>query len=438
MRPSHPSLESRKNLRAPSFLLAPAVLPLALLFACAGEEKTPPPPAAPVSVAQVVQKDVARKLQAIGMVEAYSTVQVKSMVTGELVHIHFREGQEVKRGELLFRIDRRPFETALEQAEAGLERARAGVEQAEANLGKEAAQVKQAAAVLERDLTQKANAEVQAERYRLLLEKGYVAREQYDQLRTQAESFEAMVRADRAALENARAAERAARAAVEDARAARRAAQAVVENARLQLSYCLIHSPLDGRTGQLAVNRGNLVKANETPLVDIHQIHPIAVSFAVPEQHLGEIRRSLAKGRPKVQALLPQEEETPEEGALTFLDNKVDRATGTIRLKGTFPNKDRRLWPGQFVNVVLILAVQQGRMVIPSGAVLTGQEGSFAFVVRPDLTVESRPLVVGSSQDGEVVVERGLQPGERVVTEGHIRLAPGIKVEIKNRPEAGR
>jgi len=332
--------------------------------------------AVPVAVATVVQKTVPVDIRVIGNVEAFSTVTVKSQVEGIVERVHFREGQDVRQGDLLFTIDSRPFETALHQAEANLER----------------------------DVALEKNAKAQADRYTKLFEAGIVSQEQHDQFRTSAESYEAAVRADKAA----------------------------VERAKLDLSYCTIRSPIDGRTGALIVHGGNLVKANaDTPLVVINQISPIYVNFSVPEEYLPDIRKYRAHGELGVQAIVPNVNRPPE-GLLSFLDNTVDTTTGTVKLKGKFDNRDRQLWPGQFVNVVLKLTTQPNAIVVPSQAVQTGQSGQYVFVIKPDMTAESRPVVAGSTVGGESVIEKGLQLGENVVTDGQLRLAPGSKVELKS------
>ena len=333
----------------------------------------------PVTVSTVIQKTVPIQLRAIGNVEAYSTVSVKSQIGGELIRIHFKEGQDVKKGDILFTIDPRPYEAALKQAEANLAR----------------------------DTAQLENARVDARRYGELVSKGYVAQQQYDQIQTNAAALEATVLADKAA----------------------------VENAKLQLSYCFIHAPLNGRTGSLLSHQGDMIKANaDNPMVVINQIQPIYVTFSIPEQHLREIKRYMAKGKLKGEAIIPGDENSPVQGIVTFVDNTVDTSTGTIKLKGTFENKEKRLWPGQFVNVVLTLTTQPDAIVVPSQAVQTGQQGLYVFVVKSDLTVESRPVVTGRNLDGEVVIEKGLAPGEQVVTDGQLRLVPGAKVEIKSTP----
>ncbi len=333
--------------------------------------------AVPVTVSAVIKKKVPVQARAIGNVQAYSTVAVKAQVGGELTRVHFKEGQDVRRGELLFTIDPRPFEAQLKQAEA--------------NLAKDKVQV--------------ANARKEVDRYTELFKGGFATQQQYDQVRTNADALEAAVQADQAAL----------------------------ENARLQLEYSTIQSPIDGRTGNLMVHEGNLVKANDTtPLVIINQISPIYVAFSVPEQDLPEIKRYVTKGKLKVEAIPPKVEGSPSVGELTFIDNAIDPATGTIMLKATFPNQDRTLWPGQFVSVILTLTIQPNAVVIPSQAIQTGQQGSYVFVVKPDLTVETRPVTVDRMIDHDAVIKEGVKQGEVVVTDGQLRLSQGVKVQIKD------
>ena len=361
------------------------------------------PDAVPVTVAPVVEKAVPVQLGAIGNVQAYSTVTVRPQINGQIFRVHFREGQDVRRGELLFTIDPRPSEAALAQARATMER--------------DAAQEKFAEANLARDLAQLENARVTDRRYAQLLAEGGLAREQSDQAHTNAEALEATVRADRAAVDNAQATVRADRAAV--------------ESARLQLEYTAIRSPMDGRTGTILAQLGNILKANETALVVINQVRPISVAFAVPEQDLPRIRTHLAAGDLTVEAVVPRQEAPPARGRLTFVDNTVDQTTGTIQLKATFPNADNALWPGQFVNVVLTLATEPRALVVPSQAVQTGQDGQYVFVVKADRTVEPRAVSVRASLDGEVVVLKGLAANETVVTDGQLRLSPGARVEAR-------
>jgi multidrug efflux system membrane fusion protein len=332
--------------------------------------------AVPVLVATAAQKAVPVQIRAVGNVEAFSTVSIKSQVTGVLMKAHFREGQNVQKGQLLFTIDPRPFEAALKQAEA----------------------------TLARDQAQLKNAREQTRRYAELVQKQYVSQEQYDQIRTNAEAMEAVVEADKAA----------------------------VENAKVQLSYCYIYSPIDGQAGSLLVNEGNLVRVNDaTPLVVVNQITPINVTFAVPEQHLADLKRHMARGSLTVDSRFPSDEGRPEQGRLAFVDNAVDRTTGTIKLKAEFKNTERRLWPGQFVNVALTLSTQPDAVVIPSEAIQVGQDGQHVFVVQPDKRVEVRPVIVGQTNEGEAVISKGLRPGEVVVREGQFLLGPGSRVEIK-------
>jgi multidrug efflux system membrane fusion protein len=352
---------------------------IALLMAtaaCGGKKEQGPARAIPVLADTVIQKAVPVEINVIGNCQAYSTVAVKSMVAGEISQVHFTEGKDVAKGDLLFTIDPRPFEAALKQAQANLER----------------------------DRVQAENAKINAQRYEALIAKQAVSRQQYDQFRTNAEALDATVRLDEAA----------------------------VENAKVMLSYCFIRSPIDGRTGNLLITRGNLIKANDVPLITINQIKPIYVAFSVPEQNLAEIKKYRAAGKSlKVAAFLPNDATGPERGVLTFIDNTVDKTTGTIMLKGTFPNKKRRIWPGQFVNVGLTLTTQPHAVVVPSQAVQTGQQGHYVFVIKPDLTVEPRPVVVNRTINTETIIDKGLKAGELVVTDGQLQLFPGAKVEIK-------
>ena len=304
------------------FFLLP-VLPL--ISACSKQpEEKPKISPVPVSVTTVTQKNVPVDVRAIGNVEAYSTVSIKTQVNGQLKRAYFKEGEEVKRGDLLFTIDPRPFESALKEAEA--------------NLAKDVATAEKASH--------------DARRYAKLYEKEVVSKEQFEQFRSSAESLDAVVQADRAA----------------------------IENAKVNLGYCTIRSPLNGFTGSLLVHEGNVVKENETILVVINQVSPIYVNFSVPEQYLKDIEENRKKNPLKVIAVPPGREHSSE-GMLTFVDNTVETTTGTIRLKGTFENQEKYLWPGQFVNVVLTLYTQLNALTIPSQAVQVGQQGEYVFVV---------------------------------------------------------
>ncbi|HVP50710.1 MAG TPA: efflux RND transporter periplasmic adaptor subunit [Terriglobales bacterium] len=364
-------------LRLRNSVLAGALATALLLSGCSEKKQQAAAPRVPVTVTDVVQKTVPVQVRVIGNVEAYSTVGVKPQITGEIVGVHFSEGQDVKKGQLLFTFDPRTFEADLLRAEA--------------NLTQDEAKAK--------------NAEVEAHRYTKLVDAGVVAKEQAEQIQTNYDALVATVKADRAQ----------------------------VEYARVQLIYTKIYSSMDGRTGNLMLHRGTVVKANpDNPIITINQINPIYVTFSVPQQVLPEIKQHMAKSKLKVTATIEGQEDRPETGTLTFVDNNVDLTTGTIKLKGTFENNARRLWPGQYVNVALTLAERPNAIVVPTQAIQTGQDGSYVFVVKPDLTAESRPVKVERNIDNQAVIESGLSAGEKVVTDGQIRLVPGSKVEIKN------
>jgi len=355
------------------------------LGACSGgpsaeEPKSKERPPVPVIVASVFSKDVPIQVSGVGNVEAYSTVAVKSRVSGELVGVHFQEGQEVREGDLLFTIDKAPYEVALKEAQARLERDQA--------------------------LARKARDDVR--RNQPLAERDIVSRQSLDQYVSTAEAAEALVKAD----------------------------QAAVENLQLQLGYCSIRSPISGRTGSLLIQKGNLVKGNDEnkSLLTVHQIEPIYVTFAVPEKYLGEINRRTKEGKMEVQVYTADNPggAEPITGVLSFVNNTVEQSTATIRLKATFQNRDRRLWPGQTINVLLTLGVQPKAVVVPSQAIQSGQSGSYAFVVKQDQTAELRLVSVSRSTNGETVIEKGLSPGETVVTDGQLLLTSGARVSIKD------
>jgi multidrug efflux system membrane fusion protein len=362
----------------------------------------------PVVVAQVSQRDVPINVDVIGNVEAYSTITVKAQVGGELTKVSFHEGDSVKKGDLLFTIDARPFEAQLSQAQANLARDTAALSQAEANLA--------------RDIANEQYAQDQAKRYRGLFDQGVVSREQADQMRSSADALSQTVLADKAAIESAR--------------AQIVASKAAVETATVQLSYTTIRSPIDGRTGSIAVKQGNVVAANTSDLMTITEVQPIYVTFSVPEAQLGDIKRYMGQGQLPVRAAPQADASVQESGVLTFIDNSVDATTGTIKLKGTFQNAANRLWPGEFVRVSLGLTMHPNATVVPNQAVQTGQDGQFVYVVKQDRTVEMRPVVTGTRVDQELVIDRGLQPGETVVTEGQLRLTPGSHVQVQGGREA--
>ena len=354
--------------------LLPLLALAATALSCAKADKAAVVESVPVRVGLVEKKAVPLQIRNVGTVQAYVAVSVRAQVTGEIMEVHFREGQELKKGELLFSIDPRPYEAALAQAEAALARERAQME----------------------------NAQTDVKRYEDLVKKDYVTQQQYDSVKATAAATAANVRSDQAAL----------------------------ERARLDLAFCSIRAPIDGRSGSILVQSGNVVKSNDAVLVTINQIAPIYLTFAVPERELPEIRRRQNEGSLVVEAEEPASGRSLGRGALTFVDNTVDRATGTITLKATFANVDRVLWPGEFVNAVLTLTTDQGAIVAPVGAVQNGQEGTYAFVVKADKTVESRPVKVARAVAGGVVIASGLAAGETVVTDGQLRLVPGSKVEV--------
>jgi multidrug efflux system membrane fusion protein len=325
----------------------------------------------------VVRKNVADTIHAIGRVEAYSTVEIKAQINGQVTQVHFREGQDVKQGDLLFTIDPRPFQAAVNQAEANLARDRAQEHQTAAD----------------------------ENRYAYLLRQGVGSQQQYDQAQASAASAAASVLANQAAL----------------------------QTARLNLAYTQIRAPIDGRTGNLIVHAGNIVKPDaDTAMLVINQIHPVYVDFAIPEQKLPQVREYMTSAKLPVEVSLPEQQGAAETGELSFIDNTVDSKTGTIALKGLFANADGQLWPGEFVNATLILHQRPNAILVPSEAIQTGQQGSYVFVVEPAMKVETRQIVIGASLDGQTVVTSGLAPGETVVTDGQLRLIPGAKVLIKS------
>ncbi len=331
----------------------------------------------PVEVAAVDQQTMPVEVAAIGNVETANTVAVKSRVDGQIVAVHFRDGQDVARGAPLFQIDPRPFEAQLKQAEANLLRSEAQLQHARA----------------------------QDVRYRDLLEKNFVSKDYYSQIRTNLDTNEAGVKAD----------------------------QAAVENARLQLDYCLIRAPIEGRVGKALIPLGNMVKANDTAaLVTINQMSPIYVSFAVPERYLGQVTDLMKKGALRVRVSIPNTGMASLSAGLAFAENAVDTTTGTIKLRAVYPNQEKVLWPGQFVQVALHLYDEPGALVMPSKAVQNGPKGQYVFVIKSDATAEVREVVVDRQVGDQTVVAKGVAAGERVVVDGQLRLAPGVKVNVRS------
>jgi multidrug efflux system membrane fusion protein len=346
--------------------------------ACTAKKETPgAKPPVPVKTAQALRKDVPVQVKAIGTVEAFTSVAIKSQVNGQIARLHFSEGSDVEKGALLISIDPEPFQATLSQFEAALAK-----DQAQARFARE-----------------------QAERYAGLLKEGIVTRDQYELLQSNSESLASAVVADRAA----------------------------IRNARIQLGYCSIRSPISGRTGTIALHPGNLVKANDLPIVTVNQLAPIYATFSLPEKRLAEIKRAMAAGQLKIEAAIPNEPGVTEAGTISFLDNAVNPNTGTIKLKGVFANKSRKLWPGQFTDVLITLASRKNAVVVPTHAIQTGQQGEFVYVVKPDNRVEMRQVTPADSAGEETIVEKGLAAGETVVTDGQLRLTPGAVVESKEK-----
>jgi len=369
--------KSKSVLGAEQGSLAAFFLILLVASGCTKQQAAPPPrvTAVPVVVAKVTQRAMPVQLTAIGNVGSY-TVSVQAQVPGELLEVHFKEGAFVHKGQLLLTIDPRPYEAALAQVQA----------------------------TLMRDKAVAANSRAQAQRISKLLADGVVSPSDAEASSSAADAAEATVAADEAAL----------------------------KTAQLNLEYCKIYSPIDGRTGSVVIKPGNLVKVADVPIVIIRQVSPIHVDFTEPQEYLPDIKRYMAAGPLRVEATVPDNSGPPEIGSLTFVDNTVDTTTGTIHLRATFENSRAVLWPGLYVNTLMTLAQQSNATVIPSQAITAGQQGSFVYVVQADGTVAPRPVASSRSVEGQAVIDKGLKPGETVVTDGQVRLAPGARIQIKN------
>jgi multidrug efflux system membrane fusion protein len=349
----------------------------ALACGCAKQQAAPPArPATRVTVAKVTQKTMPVEVTAVGNVEAISTISIRAQVAGEVQNIHFKEGDFVKKGQVLLTIDPRPYEAALAQAKAALARDKA---------------------------TGTYN-RAQAQRYKTLFDQGVVPAEQVDSFTSAADASDATVNADEAA----------------------------VKTAELNLEYCTIESPIDGRTGTVMVKAGNLVKVADVPIVVINQVNPIYVNFTVPQQYWPDIKQDVERRALHVTVTIPQDSGRPAEGTLTFVDNVVDPTTGTIHLRGTFENSQNRLWPGLYVGVLLTLSQQLKATVVPAHSIITTQESSYVYVVKANDVVEQRTVVPNRTIENDTVVDKGLQPGEVIVTDGQVNLVPGAKIEVKN------
>jgi multidrug efflux system membrane fusion protein len=363
--------------RWPLGVTAAVLLAFGVLTGCAGQKNSAQanaPRIVPVTVAKAQQRDVPVSVSAIGTVTPLQTVQIKSMVTAQIMKVHFKEGQNVQKGDLLFTLDDRSFRADLLKAEGALAKDRAGA----------------------------VNARAQQKRLQALLKEGVVAQQAYDEQESLANQFDAAVEAD----------------------------QAAVESAKVNLQYCKIYAPISGRTGDLLVKEGNIIKANDLAMVVINQIAPIYAMFSVPERYLAEIKKY--SGGLKVMATLPENNTTLAVGKVSFIDNSVDRTTGTIAMKAEFGNGDHKLWPGQYVNIDLQLTTEKSATVVPTQALQNGQQGVYVFVVKNDNTVEQRILDLGPAVEGVTMVRKGVSPGETVVTDGQVRIVPGSKVEPKS------
>ena len=380
-------------------------------------------PPAPVTVAEALMQDVPNYIDAIGKTVAREVVSIQPQVSGRILKINFTDGANVRKGDLLFTIDTRPFEANVRQAQANVSKDMALKKQAEANLAKDAAQAKYG--------------EVELKRYRTLVEQGVVSREQYDQAQSNSESLKATVEADRAAIHSAD--------------ESIKVDTAAVDRAKVELSYCYIHSPIDGRAGQRLVDIGNVVNpggatgnnsggaTNGPPsnsLLVIERIDPIYADFTLPQDSLATVQEQMRAGTLKTEVHLPDSEEMIA-GQLTFLDNAVQNSTGTINLRATIPNTDHRFWPGRFVNIRLVLSTIHGAVLVPATAPQMSAKGSFVYVVKQDSTAEQRPVTLGQRQGDLVVVDQGVQPGERVVVNGQIGVTPGGKVRVEEPSKTG-
>ena len=366
-----------RPMRTAAFARVAGLVALAALAGCAKQQAAPPArPPTPVTIAKALQKTMPVEVTAVGNVEAISTISIRAQVAGEVQEIRFKEGDFVKKGQVLLVIDPRPYEAALAQAKASLAR----------------------------DKATGAYNRAQAQRYKTLFDQGVASAEQLESLVSAADAADATVNADEAA----------------------------IKTAELNLEYCTITSPLDGRTGTVMVKPGNLVKVADVPIVVINQVNPIYVNFTVPQQYWPDIKENVDRRALRVAATIPQDSGRPVDGTLTFVDNIVDSTTGTIHLRGTFENSQNRLWPGLYVNVLLTLSEQPNATVVQAHSIVNTQNGSYVYVVKPNNTVEQRTVVPNRTVENETVVDKGLQPGEVIVLDGQINLVPGAQIEIKN------
>jgi multidrug efflux system membrane fusion protein len=384
-----------------------ALLLISLVWGCTAQTAPPPPSTAtPVVVAKVSQKLMPVEVSSVGNVEPISTVAVKAQISAELMEVHFKEGDFVRKGQLLFTLDSR-----VPQGQVGT---------AQANIEKDQAQLRQTEANLARDTAQLEYAQAESRRFASLLQRGLIAAAEADQARAQASAAEESVKADRAAIENVRAV-------LEVDRHA-------LGGAKLQLSYCTIYSPIDGRTGAVMLKPGNLIKTADVPLVIINQTNPIYVNFTVPQQYWPDVRKNLSETGLRVSATVAEDPAHPRLGNVIFVDNAIDATTGSLHMKASFENADSQFLPGMFVNVLLRLSEHPNTKVVPTQALTEGQNGTFVYVVKPDNSVELRPVVSSRTHEGSAAIDKGLELDELVVVDGQARLTPKSRVQIKNNP----
>src|SRR6267143_2614984 len=413
--------------RNPSFRILLSAVSVTFFSGCANkaaQQGFERPPAA-VSVTAAVAQDVPTYLDAIGRTVAREVVSIQPQVSGRIMKIHFTDGADVKKNDMLFTIDSRPFEASLRQAQANVSRDSALKKQAEANLAREIAQAKWG--------------EVQLKRYRTLVDQGIVPREQYEQLRANQDSLNANVGS--------------ANAAVHSADEAIKVDTAAVESAKVQLSYCFIRSPIDGRAGQRLVDVGNVVNPGGSSggspgnsstggssgggtLLVIERLDPIYADFTISQDKLVDVQQQMHAGTLKTEVRLPDTPDNSVTGQLTFLNNAVENATGTVNLRATIPNEGHRFWPGRFVNIRLVLSTIHGAVLVPAAAPQMSAQGSYVYVVKADSTAEQRQVTLGQRQGDLVVVEKGVEPGEQVVTNGQVGVTPGGKVRVEKPRDA--
>jgi membrane fusion protein, multidrug efflux system len=370
-------------------------------------------PPAPVVVSTAVSQDVSHYMDALGKIVAREVVSIQPQVSGRIIKIHFTDGANVRKGQLLFTIDPRPFE--------------ANVKQAQANLSKDAALKKQAEANLAREVAREKWGLTQVERYRTLVEQGVVASEQYQQLRADYDTLKANTEA--------------ARAAVRSADETLKVDTAAIETAKVQLSYCYIHAPIDGRAGQRLADIGNVVNpggpsnaedsasgVSSNALLVIERLDPIYADFTISQNNLTAVQQQMRAGTLTAEVRLPDSTDLPVPGALTFVDNAVQTETGQVTLRATIPNPNHQFWPGRFVNVRLLLGTLHGAVLVPATAPQMSANGSYVYVVKADSTAEQRPISLGQRQGDLIVVEKGVAAGEKVVTDGQLGVTPNGKV----------